>query len=529
MKAFSLARGVAIPLALLTTTAMTTLPTVVSAQTVVIGSEAAVPPLDPHRTNGTQAIRVIDAVFDPLVREDLTVVSDAAQPLIGGLAQSWNVSADGLAYHFDIRPGVKFHDGSDLDANVVQLNFDRLLDAESPVYDERAAGNMRFATRWIESTSVVDPMTFEIKLKSSFAGFLRLLSDRRIAIISADALQNTAADELGLNPVGTGPFRVAEYRQGQNIEMTRNDTYWGKQPGVEQLIFRVVPDPTALAIAMQTGQVDILPSASSEQVAQLSADPTIQIQYPEPANQYFLRLNLKAKYTENKLFRQALNYAVNRENIAALLNNQVTPLGQPIPTGNEVSAAGVPSYSYDPEKAKALLEEAGITTPVGLNFMTPANGPGLNQGPQLMSLIQQDFAEVGVNISVQPIEFTTWLTVERPGYQEDLAGSLTGWTTGADAGYWFERMLGGDQIPPSGVNRGWYVSEEVDGLFAKARVELDDDKRGEFYRAAAAQITDDAPWVFLYQDKLARALSARITGIESARSVLLDYPNLGVK
>lgn len=529
MIGISVYRSLAVPLLLVSAAAIASIPTAVRAQIAVIGSDAAIPTLDPHRANGTPAIRVIDALYDPLVREDLTVVSNSAQPLIGGLAESWTISPDGLTYRFKLRPGVKFHDGTELDAEAVQLSFARMLDTASPVYDERAASNMRFTLRWVASTAAAEPMVFEIKLKSPFSGFLRALSDRRLAVISATALKSMKPDEIGLRPAGTGPFTIASFRQGQNIEMKRNEQFWGKKPAVSSLIFRVIPDPTSLAVAVQTGQVHVLPSASPEQVAQLSTEKSLQIQYPEPPNVFYYRLNLRGKYTDNKLFRQALNYAVNRDNIAILMNKQVKPIGNPVPIGNEVSSEGLPSYSYDPQKAKQLLSQAGITTPIELTFMAPANGPGFSQAPQMMSLVQQDLEAVGIKMKIQLLEWTTWLNTEGPGYKPELNGSLTGWTTGTDAGYWFERMFSGQQMPPAGVNRGWYANATVDDLFNRARAEQDDKKRSDLYREAAKLITDDAPWLFLYQDRAPRVLSSRISGIKGARSVLLDYPNMAIK
>lgn len=211
------------------------------------------------------------------------------------------------------------------------------------------------------------------------------------------------------------------------------------------------------------------------------------------------------------------------------MNKQVKPIGNPVPIGNEVSSEGLPSYSYDPQKAKQLLSQAGVTTPIELTFMAPANGPGFSQAPQMMSLVQQDLEAVGIKMKIQLLEWTTWLNTEGPGYKPELNGSLTGWTTGTDAGYWFERMFSGQQMPPAGVNRGWYANAAVDDLFNRARAEQDDKKRSDLYREAATLITDDAPWLFLYQDRAPRVLSGRVSGIKGARSVLLDYPNMAIK
>jgi ABC-type transport system substrate-binding protein len=507
-----------------------TVPSVAFSQSVVIASEGAIPPLDPQRMTGTPGLRVLDAIFDPLVRENLSEATTTAPPLVGGLADSWKVSENGLEYSFSLRKGVKFHDGSEFNAASVQANFARMMDKSSANFDERAAGNMTFLTRWIERTEAIDEATFKIVLKEPFTGVLRLLSDRRSGIASPIAIEKFKGDELGLHPVGTGPFMLERFQQGQQLNLARNDAYWGKKPSAATIVFRPLTDPTAMAIAMQTGQIDIIPSASSQQVAQLSVDPSLQVQYPEPANVYFVRLNVKAEYTDNPLFRQALNYAVNRDNLSALLNGQATPAVGPVPSGNELPADGTSfSYSYDPEKAKELLAQAGVGGPVTIKLYSPNSGPGFGQAAEVMALLQQDLQEVGITLEAQFLEFATLVSTEGPGYKDNVQGSFNGWTTGADSAYWLERMFSGDQQPPRGVNRGWYQNAEVDKLFTDARGESDDTKRLELYRSAAEFIARDAPWVFLYQNRLPRVLSPRISGISPARSVFIDYSAIEVK
>ncbi|MDN2565079.1 ABC transporter substrate-binding protein [Aquibium sp. A9E412] len=502
------------------------------AASVTIGSEGAIPPLDPHRTNGTVGLRVIDAVYDGLVREDLSKASDTAPEIVPALASDWSVSEDGLTYTFTIRDGVTFHDGTPLDAAAVQTNFDRLMNEQAAVFDERASGNMSFLTRWIDGTEATDAMTFVIRLKEPFSGLPRLLSDRRMSIVSPAALEANPGDELGFNPVGTGPFQLDTFAQGQTLELTRNDGYWRAVPEIEELVFRPITDPTALAIAMQTGEIDVIPSASAEQVAQLSGQPGLAVQYPDPANAYFIRLNTQVAPTDDKTFRQALNYAVNREAIAALFGGQAAPAASPVPRGNEIAeeaGEAIAGYSYDPEKAKALIAEAGIDTPVTLNILSPNSGPGFGLATQLITLVQQDLKAVGVQIDPEYLEFSTLLSTERGGYPDAYHGSYNGWTTGADSAYWLERMFSGAQQPPNGVNRGWYENEAVDEAFRQARQETDAARRTELYVEAAEKITADAPWIFLYQDRLPRIVRDSVNGIEPAGSVYIDYARLSVE
>ena len=497
---------------------------------VVIGSEGRIPPLDPHRMTGTVGLRIIDALFDPLVREDLSKATEAAPPLEPALAASWTISPDGLTYTFKLRKGVVFQDGTKFDSAAVQANFERLLDKKSPTYDARAAGNMAFLTRWISKFSAPDADTFVITLKEPFPGLLRLLSDRRMSIVSPAAIKKFEGDKLGLNPVGTGPFELKKFQEGQPVVLSRFDRFWGQKPKVERLIFQPITDPTAMAIAMQTGQIDIIPSASSQQIAQLKGDPNVEVQFPEPANEYFVRFNTKAEATKNVKFRQALNYAVNRQGIAALFDNEVIPAYGPLPFGNEIAPTKLKvKYAYNVEKAKKLIAELGLKTPISIRLLAPNSGPGFGLATQVVALLQQDLKAVGVDLKVQFLEFSTLIATEGPGYKDDIQGSYNGWTTGADSAYFLERMFSGSQQPPSGVNRGWYDNKTVDQLFAEARKEVDEKKRNSLYLKAADKISSDAPWLFLYQNRLPRLVSKRVTGVSPARSVFLDYTSLAVR
>lgn len=493
----------------------------------IIGSEGLIPPLDPHRMTGTVGLRVIDALYDPLIREDLSRATTAAPDLKPALAESWTASADGKTYRFALRRGVVFHDGTVFDAAAVQANFARIMDKAVAIYDARAAGNMTFLTRWIESTAAVDSSTFEIRMKEAFSGFPRLLSDRRVAIVSPAALDAAKGDALGQKPVGTGPFTLSAFQQGQPLTLMRFDRYWGDAPKVQRLIFRPITDPTAMAIAMQAGQVDVIPSASAQQVAQLKSDPNLEVQYPEPANSYFVRFNTRPATTANVKLRQALNFAINRDNIAALFDGQAIPAFGPVPAGNEIPTSAITGgYGHDPARARRLIAESGLPGPIVVKLLAPNSGPGFGLAAQVIALLQQDLRAVGVQLDVQFLEFSALIATEGPGYKDDVHGSFNGWTTGAESAYFLERMFSGAQQPPSGVNRGWYRNDGVDRLFGEARVETDDAKRLDLYVRAGSEIANDAPWLFLYQDRLPRVVSRKLSGVVPARSVFIDYTRL---
>lgn len=498
-----------------------------AAETIVLAAQGEVPPLDPHRLTGTIGLRVSDAIYDTLVRENLSEATEGAAELEPALAEKWEVSEDGLTYDFTIREGVTFHDGTELTADAVKLNFDRILDPESPVYSETAAANMKFLTRWIASTEVKDTGEFTVTLSKSFPEFLGLLNDRRMGIISPELLQTADDDQIAATPIGTGPYATEGISQGDDIQLDSNPDYWRGEPATPHLLFTSISDANTMVSALQTKQIDVILSAGSAQIAQLKGDDSVTVQYPDPANSYFIRLNTRAAGTDDKLVRQALNYAVDRDGIAAVMNGQASPLPGSVPAGNRAWDESVNStYSYDPERAKELLADAGVETPLKISLMAPSEGPGFSQSREVMSLVQEDFADVGVELDVQFMEFTAMVAEESPGYADGVAGSFNGWTTGSDLAYWLENMFSPDLIPPTGTNRGWYQNPELGEVFAQGRAELDDDARNSIYREAAAIIDDDAPWVFLYQDRLPRAFAANVSGPVEAPSVYFDYSEL---
>ncbi|MGW1148971.1 ABC transporter substrate-binding protein [Streptomyces sp. NPDC002454] len=497
--------------------------------TLVIGAEGEIPVLDPHRLSGTVGLRVVDALFDPLVREDLSTETDGAPALRPALATSWQVSPDARTYVLALREDVTFSDGTPFDAGAVKTNFDRILDKKSPVYDATAAGNMKFLSRWIERVEVNGAHAVTLRLTKPYAGLLRLLTDRRMSLVSPAALRAHAPDDVGLHPVGTGPFRQRAADHGKRITLQRNDSYWGGVPRTETIIVESVSDPTTLAIAAQTGEVDAILSAGAQQVRQLAGQGTMTVQYPEPANQYFLRLNTRTAPTDNALVRRALNHAVDREAIATLTAGQVAPSHGPLPRGNEAYRADPAAddrYAHDPALAKRLIAESGVPTPVRLRLLAPDSGPGFSQATEIMSLIQQDLKAVGVKLEVQYMEFASLVAEEGAGYKKGVHGSFNGWTTGADAADFLERMFGGTLHPPNGVNRGWYRNPAVDALLDEARAEPREATRTDLYRRAADAVAVDAPWVFLYQDRLPRLLSRKVDGVVPAPSVYIDYTTI---
>lgn len=496
--------------------------------TIVLAAQGEVPPIDPHRLTGTLGLRISDAIYDTLLRENVTEPSDGLAELQPALAEDWTVSDDGTVFEFWIRDGVTFHDDTPLDAEAVKLNFDRLMDEGSSVYSEEAAANMGFVTQWVDSTEVTSNGTFMVTLTEPFPEFANLLADRRAGIVSPALLESADDDQIAATPVGTGPYISDGISAGEDITLDRNSEYWRGEPLTPQLLFTSMADSNTMVSAMETDQIDIIMNAGATQVSRLGENDAFTVQYPDPANSYFLRLNTQADNATNDVdFRQALNYAVDREAIAEVMGGQSRPVYGAIPAGNSAWSEDMETlYTYDPDQARELIEESDLSTPVNISLLAPSGGPGFSQSNEVMSLIQQNFADVGVELDIEFMEFTSLVALEGPGYESDVNGSYNGWSTSVNLAYWLETMFSPERQPPEGFNRGWYDNPELGEKFDEARSETDDEERAALYREAASIINEDAPWVFLYQDRLPRILTSDISGPVEAPSLYFDYATL---
>lgn len=489
---------------------------------LIIGVEQSIPTLDPHRAATTAILRIVDAVFDPLIREDLSKPS-VAPDLKPGLAESWSASADLKKYTFKIRSGVTFHDGEPLTAAAVKLNFDRIMDKSSKFYDAKAAANTSAVSVWIASTEALDDRTFVINLKEPFSGLPRLLTERRVSIISPRGIQQFSGDELSSRAVGTGPFKVAS-RTDQQINLEVNKNYWGGAPKTDQIIFVTINDPSTMSANLVSGKIDLIWSASPQQVSQVKGNPAFSVTFPDSSNLYFIRLNTRAKPLDDIRFRQALNLAVNRKALAVLLEDLVIPIGGPVSRTNESFDERLTQYGYDPVRAKALVAEMGLKSLPPLKVMVPSGGAGFAQSRDIIAQIQQDMRAVGITLEPQLMDLNTMVAIERPGYQNaEYAGALSSWNSGSDTAYWVERMYGSNQQPPAGANRGWYGNLEVDALLSKVRSEVDLAKQKELMSKAVDIVTKDAPYIWLYQDRSARIASKAIEGLSPGASIFFDY------
>jgi peptide/nickel transport system substrate-binding protein len=311
--------------------------------------------------------------------------------------------------------------------------------------------------------------------------------------------------------------------------LDRNPAYWGGASKLDRVIVSIIPDPQARVAALQSGDVDLVLEMAPDQVPVLRRDANVDVVFQPTPNVWFWMFNYRDGPTADKRVRQALNYAWNRDAMAAgLLSGLGEAALSPAPPNNPASPPSHAPYTYDPEKAKALLKEAGLGAGFELKLMFPNTTQGSLQSVPMNSQLQADFKKVGVNVIFDQLEHAAFLTESRKGLPTTHGALQTFWTTNAQLGFWLEQMFSKKFHPPQGNNRGWYASDEADQLMAAARPIADPAKSAEAYRKVLDQIVDDAPWLWVVHDKNPIALRKRVKGLDVAATPYLDLQPVSI-
>ncbi|MHB1110739.1 MAG: ABC transporter substrate-binding protein [Candidatus Nanopelagicales bacterium] len=350
------------------------------------------PSLDPT----AEAAAAVDEVVYANVFEGLTrFASDGS--VVPGLAESWEISEDGLTYTFHLHDGVTFHDGTTMDAEDVKFSLDR-INAEGSLNAQKAL----YAA--IASVEVVDPLTVKITLGKPDGNLIYNLAWGDAVIVAPE----TAATN-GTNPVGTGPFVFKERRPGDSIELAKNPGYWGTPVALESATFRYIGDPTAALAALQAGDVDVFPNfPAPEMVGVLQGDPRFRVVVGTTQGETILTMNNSRPPLDDVRVREAIAHAIDRQ---AIIDGAMFGFGVPIgtfwpPTHPDYVDLTALS-NYDPEKSKALLAEAGVPNPSLTLRLPPA--PYARRGGEI---IAEQLRAVGINVEVINVEWAQWLSPE---------------------------------------------------------------------------------------------------------------------
>lgn len=467
-----------------------------SAQTFVFGK-----PGDP---SSLEASNVVDGESKPVVSQmfdSLLAFKSGTTEVVPGLAKSWEVSEDGLKWTFHLRDGVKFHDGTPFDAAAVKFNFDRWSDPDNEYRSQSEGSQFAFWNIYMvvdpeaplfKELKVINPMTVEMTLNYGYGPLLRTLAMDTFGISSPTAVM---ADPTGFGqqPVGTGPFKYANWVRDDRVEMDVNPDYWKGAPNVDKLIFRTIKDSTARFLQLKSHALTAMSSPNNDDVAIAKMDQGLQIVYSPATNIGFLGMNNSIAPFDNVNVRQAVAHAINRDALLAAffpadsaeLATQFIP---PQMLGHDDTQTG---YTYDPEKARQLLKEAGFEDGLTIDFWyMPVGRPYWPAPKDMAQSIASDLGKVGIKVNL--------LTEEWSGYLKDINSNkfqmwMLGWNSdNGDPDAFYKRWLRNHD--PENAMRSWNNPAAQTAL-GDAALNTDEAKRTEIYNDVASTLIAEMPWV----------------------------------
>jgi peptide/nickel transport system substrate-binding protein len=490
--------------------------------TLVVGLVAEPVNLDPAQVTDLNSNRVGRRIVETLV----TFPEESTQ-IVPGLAESWTISKDGLRYTFKLRKGVTFHDGTPFTAEAVQFSIERQIMPEHPF---NKLGKYPFANYFfgtVKAVEVVDPQTVEIVLKEARASFLAVLTAGAASIVSPTAVRKWGAD-YALHPVGTGPFKFVQWDSGQKVVLEKNPSYWRFPVKLERVIYRSIVEDQARLTELLTGSLDLIVGVPPDFVGQLEKDARLTLLKQVGAHVWYLGINNQKKPFEDKRVRQALNYAVNKEAIVRdVLKGTGAASAGPVLPGTWGADPTIKPFAYDPARAKKLLAEAGYPNGFSTTLWTPESGSGMQSSVAMSTVIQSNLKAVGINVTLQTMEWGAFLAKLRTKEQELFALS---WMAGnEDPDMVMYPLLHSTQWTPGGPNRALYKNPKFDDLLQQARISTDQAKRAELYREAQRILHDDPPWIFIDHEVQVAAHTKRVQGFKLHPSFDLRVETISVK
>ena len=439
-----------------------------------------------------------------------------------GLAESWEVSEDGLSYTFKLRPGVKFHTTKyftptrELNADDVLFSFNRQWKADHP-YHKVSGGTYEYFSGYVsfpdilETIEKVDDLTVKFTLQKPDAAFISKIAIDFASIHSAEYAQQMmdagSPEKFDQEPIGTGPFQFVSYQKDAFIRYQANEDYWSGRAPLDKLVFAITPDAQVAYQKLAAGECHLVPYPNQADLASIEANKDLTVDSQEGMNVGYLAFNTEKKPFDDKRVRQALNYAMNKESIIkAVFQGAGNAAKNPLPPTLWGYNEEIQDYPYDPAKAKALLAEAGVTNLSTNIWAMPVKRPYNPNARRMAELIQADWANVGVNAEIVSMEWGEYLSRSQKGDHDTV---LLGWTADYPDPDNFLSLLNCASAE-SGGNRARWCHKEFDDLFQEAVKVSDPEKRTQLYEQAQAVFKEEAPWVTVAHSVVHKAMSNKV-------------------
>lgn len=468
-----------------------------AAVVVRVGQGAEPVELDPQNITDNPSEEACFQLYEGLVGFD---VKDGKLEIAPRLADSWKVSEDGKAWTFELKKGVKFHSGAPFNAEAVKKNFDRVLNGKFK--------RTSLYTPFLAGVEVVDEFTVQFNLKMSFGPFLHTMCHTASVIIDPTAIDSGV--DIKNNPSGTGPFKFKSWQKGDRINLLAFDDYREGRPKIDEVVLLTIPDDNARTMMLETGELDIAERISSFEVARLKENKDINLTIQPGMRVMYFGLKAIDPVLKDAKVRQAINYAVDREAICeSILRGFATPIDSPMAFAVN-GYSPVKGYEYNPEKAKALLAEAGWKD-ADSDKTLMKDGKRLElklwspNGRYPMDLktseaVQAFLKAVGIDAKLSTMDWAAYLDALYVKPEENQSQIyLMGWSPSTGDSDWVLRPLfHTNSWAPGGDNMSFYSNPEVDKLIDIGMTENDPDKRKEAYLKAQEILVQDAPWITLY-------------------------------
>jgi len=454
--------------------------------------------LEPQDTTDTDSAAVRYQIYNGLLR--MTESGEA----VADLAESWEISDDGTIYTFTLVDGVTFHDGTAMDAEAVVASFERLLE------EDRNTSATAYFQPIVTSVEAVGDLQVRFTLNEPFAPFLNTLAHAAGHVISPAAIAEYGED-LGQNPVGTGPYRFVEWVRGERLVLERFDDYFGGTPPLAGVEYSVAPEASTRVALLETGEADVILRVSPDEAERLSGTEGITLKTTPTSRAMFMAINTTRAPFDDARVRQAINHAVNvRGLIDALFGEDVPQLDSPL-APNVFGYVPTKTYAYDPDGAMALLAEAGYEpSDISIDVWSP-NGRYV-QDATVAQAIAQDLEAFGFGVDLRLFgDFSEYIQVAFVEDRGDMM--LLGWapsTLEAEGGLY--QVLHGDRANQFANNSG-YDNPTVNRLIEEARAETTVEGRIAKYAEAQEIIMEDAPWLFLYPQPVITAYASSVDNV----------------
>src|SRR6185369_705970 len=478
---------------------------------IVEGTIGEASTLIPILATDASSFAVAGQVYNGLVKYDKDL------KIIGDLAESFDISPDGLTIVFHLRKGVRWHDGAPFTARDVLYTYRVTIDPNTPT---------AYAEDFKQVKTITAPDDFTVKVTYG-TPFAPALASWGSAVLPAHLLEgkDITKSPLARSPIGTGPYRFKEWVSGQKIVLESNHDYFEGRPWIDRYVYRIIPDTSTMYMELKAGAVDIM-NLTPVQYARQTTAPAFtsrfnKYRYPSPSYVY-LGYNLRHPLFKDRLVRQAMTAAIDKEE---LIHGVLFGLGQkavgPIVPGRWAYNPNVKDIPYDPKRAAELLAEAGwreknsdgILVKDGKPFrFTILTNQGNQQRLLTAQIVQQRLRFVGVDVKIRIVEWATFLKefVDKGNFEVIILG----WNTSQDPDMY--DVWHSSKTNPRELNFIGFKNAEVDRLIEEGRRTFDEDKRRSCYWRIQDILAVEQPYTFLYVPDALPVVSARIRGVEPA-------------